>query len=256
MARHSSASDCLSARVQDDPAVALHEVTREEVELPRQLLDVERHPVGQIAIGLRAPARGAGAARSARPLPGRAPRARPAMRRRDAPAASRRRDPRARRCRRDPSVRGWPAPGSGTRWNSSPTLANGSVAKSIGPACSASTTDSPSARRIRKYRRSEASPVSGTILGSRDAKPLSPRKRSMRSLSSVPSSVSRFTFANSREAQVPRRAVFDARDAAAALVPSVLHSSASSTDRHRPGSGSKGVAESSPVSVFKRICRR
>ena len=53
------------------------------------------------------------------------------------------------------------------------TFANGSVAKSIGPACSASTIDGAVGRMTRKYRRSDASPVSGTTRGFGAARPLS-----------------------------------------------------------------------------------
>ena len=62
-------------------------------------------------------------------------------------------------------ARASPGTGSGICRSSSATLANGSDAKSIGPACSASTIDGPSGRMIRKYRRSDASPVSGTTRG-------------------------------------------------------------------------------------------
>ena len=65
--------------------------------------------------------------------------------------------------------------GSGICCSSPPTLANGSVANSIAPACSASTIDGPSAGMIRKYLRSDASPVSGTTRGLSPASPLSRR---------------------------------------------------------------------------------
>ena len=53
--------------------------------------------------------------------------------------------------------------GSGTCCSSRATFAKGSDAKSIAPACSASTVEPPSGEMTRKYRRSDASPVSGTI---------------------------------------------------------------------------------------------
>src|SRR5581483_4402214 len=68
-----------------------------------------------------------------------------------------------------------------SRSNSAATFANGSDANSIGPACSASTIDGPSAGMIRKYLRSDASPVSGTTRGLPPASPVSARKRVMRS---------------------------------------------------------------------------
>ena len=64
--------------------------------------------------------------------------------------------------------------GNGICCISPPTLANGSAANSIAPACSASTIDGPSTGMIRKYLRSEASPVSGTT---RDLSPAIPVSR-------------------------------------------------------------------------------
>jgi hypothetical protein len=55
--------------------------------------------------------------------------------------------------RRDPELvecPSTPGTGSGIIWNSSATLANGSEANSIGPACSASTIDGPSDGMMRK----------------------------------------------------------------------------------------------------------
>src|SRR5262249_12179219 len=79
--------------------------------------------------------------------------------------------------------------GSGT-WPKRPaTFANGSVAKSIGPACNANTTGSPDDGIIRKYRRSDASPVRGTIRGRCPASPDARRYRPIRSCMLTPSSV-------------------------------------------------------------------
>src|SRR5262245_56659753 len=63
------------------------------------------------------------------------------------------------------------------------TFANGSASISIGPAWSASTIDGPSDGMIRKYLRSDASPVSGTTRAPRSTRSQSHTKRSIRSRS-------------------------------------------------------------------------
>ena len=65
--------------------------------------------------------------------------------------------------------------GSGTSCSNRATFANGSEAKSIASACSASTVAGPSGEMMRKYRLSDASPVSGTTRTAGEASPFSAR---------------------------------------------------------------------------------
>src|SRR6516225_10115186 len=93
-----------------------------------------------------------------------------------------------------PSAFEWPrmsGTGNGICCRSSAALANGIVANSIGPACSARTNVGPSAGMIRKYLRSDASPVSGTTPARSLARPLSRRKQLIRSRFAIPSAVGR-----------------------------------------------------------------
>ena len=158
-ASRSAASACTSA-------IALDEMAGEEVELPRQLLDVEGDPIRQVAVARSSAPRRCSSSMSATASP---VERRVLDRRRGAEMRLQRDVAEILECDdadRDPNARGSPARAAAPARSSSATFANGSVANSIGPACSASTIDGPSTSRTRKYRRSDASPVSGTTSGS------------------------------------------------------------------------------------------
>ena len=141
----------------------------EEVELPGQLLDVEGHPVRQVRVRRQLALRAAAAARSARPPRGRAPRAR-AVRRgaemrlqrhiaRDPASATMPicvRVPENRRHRQRHLLQQLARRSRTAAWRS----------RSVRRAGPARSTRRP-ARITRKYRRSDASPVSGTTRGVR-----------------------------------------------------------------------------------------
>ena len=150
IAAHSSRSASRSAARQRDAAVASRKCLREEVELPGQLLDVERDAVRQVRVATRS---SRAAALQQLDERHRLPVERRVLGRRRRAEVRLQRDVAEILQREDAELVGVAEDRRHRQRHllqQPATLTNGSVAKSIGPACSASTIDGPSAGRIRK----------------------------------------------------------------------------------------------------------